>query len=292
MIDALNATIDELPTEEEKGEWTGYGYRVFLGGREGMWYLDRTYGEEKYRGVYFTKYRLSDSQFVDAISAQPNNGYTIGNVYWFKYEPIRWNVIKTEDGKALLCGEKILDAQAFCDMTTYNADEDKYYNGTEDVPNGTFANNYAYSSIRNWLNNTFYQTAFDKDERADVLLTRVDNTVDPSVPNLQSKVNPYLCESTTDRVFLIGLVDVTNEEYAFEGRSLLKKATDYALCMGLQPSNDEGEFADAANWWLRTPYYARSDSVKQVSYKGSTYSAVIVDRTGMGVVPALTISLP
>ena len=111
-----------------------------------MEYADFSYGGNKYRAVKINKYRPVDvTKTPDSETKQQSNGYIKGNVYYFKYEPIRWIVIDASEG--LVVSEKVLDAQP------YNA----YYqvaNGhsMSAVDDSRTASSYKTSTIHAWLN--------------------------------------------------------------------------------------------------------------------------------------------
>ena len=90
LISTLNTLAGTLPTSSNSQAWTSYGYYISGSVQDYMWYIDVTYGEEKYRGVYFRTYRplnvLYESTYY--YSMQEVNGYYPNHVYWFKYEPI------------------------------------------------------------------------------------------------------------------------------------------------------------------------------------------------------------
>ena len=113
----LTALAGELPEEgdESKGGWTSYGYYIKNSLSHYMWYIDLGYNGEKYRGVYFTKSRplwiALDSN--SGNSYQGENGYETSTVYWFKYDPIKWKIIREENGEALILCELIIDSQDY-----------------------------------------------------------------------------------------------------------------------------------------------------------------------------------
>lgn len=91
-------------------------------------------------------------------------------------------------------------------------------------------NNYKYSEIREFLNDTFYEKAFLEGD--DYLLTKeVDNsTASQYNPNYD---NPYTCENTMDTIFLPSYQDLIKEEYGFGNGTISNdsrkaKYTDYS----------------------------------------------------------------
>ena len=60
-------------------------------------------------------------------------------------------------------------------------------------------NNYEESTIRKWLNQTFYNTAFNEIQKQSIFTTTVDNR---AVSTGYSS-NQYVCLNTKDKIFEI-----------------------------------------------------------------------------------------
>ena len=268
---ALNDMRGTLPTSSNSYDWTSYGYYNYISGdvTNFMWYIDLEYSGGKYRGVYFTSYRpyYPTNSSSSSNSYQDDNGYSTGTVYWFKYEPIKWRILTESDGKAMILSELMLDSQQY--------DYD-----------GSYSNNYANSTIRRWLNDTFYNTAFGDTQQAIIETTEVDN----SVYSTGDSSNPNACANTFDKVFLLSYREVVNSSYGFSTTSSSsstrqKQVSDYCKAQGsLTDSNGNG------NWWLRSPNYSSSISVRRVYVDGHLGSFIVL-YTLYGVVPALVICL-
>ena len=174
------------------------------------------------RGYYLG----SDGSYYAKVTADPyNSGYifstktpiTEGPVYYFKVDPIRWRILSEENGEAFLLCDSIIDNQRFDNNS----------------------NNYAESEIRAWLNSTFYETAFSELERAIILITEVDN----SLASTTNSSNPYVCENTNDKIFLLSCAEATNSAYGFSSdimeydiaRRLL--CSDYSRATGTYMNN-------------------------------------------------------
>lgn len=175
-----SALIAEL--NAQGGAWTSYGY--YSGSEDHgsmqpsdyMRYKDVVYGGAKYRGVVFDSYRPYWTVYPSSSgnTYQDDNGYTTGTVYWFKYEPIRWRVLDPDEG--LVMCESIIDSQAYSNTTyTHNSE---YWN---DASHTHYANDYATSSIRNWLKDSFYEIAFTYEEKAKIGTTTLDNSAKPAI---------------------------------------------------------------------------------------------------------------
>ena len=285
LITQLNGIAGESFVLGDAEKWTDYGY-IFEGDGH-MWYVDVVNGTERYRGVYFNASRTE---------SQAYNNYTSGNTYWFKYEPISWTVLSEEDGTAFLLCDMIIDAQEY-QFNCQTRKLDPFTTQTYVAGTDKFANNYEYSTIRKWLNDNFYNTAFNEIEKDLILTTIVDNSVDST----DCYSNNYVCQNTNDKIFLLSAKEAIAEEYGFsknatENDSARRKMpTEYAKCQGAYVFNvgsNKNGF-----WILRSPCYNMDDSVYRVNPEGHlrrkdmTYNGVEVYTAKTGIVPALKISL-
>jgi len=191
-----------------------------------MVYADVTYKENKYRAVAFSKYRPYTTYLssTSAHTIQDRRGYAINRIYWFRYEPIKWRILDVTTG--LVMSENILDAQAYSN-TAYSAGSD-FYN---DLSNKNYANDYKTSSIRQWLNNDFYNTAFSSSENENIELTKLDNSA-------FEDYSKYDSETTYDNIFLLSHYDIRNKNYGFlkdyfySDNSRVAQESDYSQCQG------------------------------------------------------------
>ena len=294
ITSALNAAAGSLPTESDSSDWTSYGYYISGSVSNFMWYIDLEYSGEKYRGVYFTQYRpyYTGNSSSASNSYQDDNDYSTSTVYWFKYEPIKWRILSEANGEALILCEMIIDSQEYYSS---NSSYSFSHNG------GTgYANNYALSNIRKWLNDTFYNTAFTDLQKQLIVLTTVDNSARSTNPNnnateWNSGTNTCACANTEDYVFLLSLQEVTNSAYGFSScgdfdTARRKQNTDYAKSQGAWTSTSSAYKGNGC-WWLRSPPYDTSTHARYVDEWGYGGRECYVRITGKGVVPALKIKL-
>ena len=282
LSDTLSSKTMGLPSENSKGVWNNYEYYALGLPSNYMWYVDLSYDGENYRGVYFSQYRTANINYEQSIdnSYQDDNGFIKDNIYWFKYEPLTWKILSLDDEYALLMSEYIVDAQAF--NTSIQSLENKY-----------FPNNYKESSIRKWLNNTFYNLAFDERETSILQETLVDNG--PSSSIIDS--NEYLCENTNDFVWLLSNADTVNTSYGFsdsytmydEARRI--KPTDYSKCQGVYVDPKDDEYPGCATWWLRSPDWYLDDCAFLINTGGYGQGRIPVNYTHGGVVPIVKIKM-
>ena len=297
LILSLNTMAGTLPTSSNSYSWTSYGYYIEGSVQNYMWYIDGKYNNVKYRGVYFTSYRpylCIDSSSADN-SLQDDNGYGLSTVYWFKYEPVKWRILTEQSGKAFLMCDMAIDSQQY-----YHS-----YNETRTIDGKTvYPNNYAESEIRKWLNETFYNTAFNSLQKSLVQTTVVDNSARSTNPYSNATLwnggnNDFVCENTSDKVFLLSEYEVTNPAYGFNStagtvdvaRQL--KSSDYAKSQGCNQNTSSSYLGNCGRWWLRSPYYDRNSFAWRVDSYGYSNSTNIggVYYSGSGVVPALWLDI-
>ena len=174
-----------------------------------------------------------------------DNGDAIvnGATYWFKCEPISWDILTNDGVTYYLVTTKLLDTQSF-----YNN-----YNNRNENGQLIYANNYEYSDIRSWLNGHFYNTAF--------VLNNVfvkETNLDNSAMTSDSLENKYSCGNTLDKVFLPTYQDYLNVNYGFEvnGGSISKsrecKTTDYARVRGAWYNKTNAQLQYNGSYWTRT----------------------------------------
>ncbi len=287
QIDLLNTFATELNCT-----WYSYDYYIANTPGDYMWYTDLELNEIKYRGVYFTSYRPYYTSFATGTenSSQDNNGYTLGTVYWFRYEPIKWRILSEENGYALLLADLILDSQQFnssADSLVFNNE------GPVFVPT-IHANNWEYSTIRSWLNNDFYNTAFNDSQSQNIVEQSLNNT--ETAYNGVNNNYAISQRETSDKVFLLSYEDMVNEEYGFnkEGDAYdtarRKQTSDYAKIQGACPSTNPN-YSGKGWWWLRSPDSFCGCDASGVRNDGRLDGGYYVLSTSSGVVPALMIKL-
>lgn len=270
-----------LKNAADAATWNSYFYYIGNGNYDGcmtasdyMKYADFVSGGVRYRAVKFTKYRPKFTGYTskEENSYQDDNGYFTNTTYYFRYEPLEWRVLDPSAG-LILC-ETVIDSQAFQNVVRKSAGGN-FYIGVS----STYANNYAESSIRTWLNNDFYNVAFNTEQRGKIKPTTINNDAHRDV------YSQFNAEPTTDPVFLLSYSDARNSKYRFNFIEPRRSGcTDYAKCQGCRATLNG--FSD---WRLRSAG-DYSASACQVSYDGSVYPADDVGTTYVGVRPACIIS--
>ena len=231
--------------------------RGYYMGSDGKWYAKVT------ASPYLPNYKFANGE---AIAEQGE--------YYFAVEPIKWQIIEN-DGQTV---------SAVCVSVLAN----HKFAGANDK-----ANSYKDSSIRRWLNNEFYLSAFTAEQQAIILTTSVDN----SAESTGYADNKYACANTEDKIYLLSFA----EAFAFTssvGMSELraKTASDYARANGVRINTSE-KWYGYANWWLRSPYDKANSYVPDyyalytTSIGSLSDNMEVIDSVNTGVVPALQITI-
>ncbi len=174
--------------------------------------------------------------------------------------PISWQVLAKEDNKVLLLSEKVLDC------LQYN---DKYDNSWESC------------TLRQWLNSTFIETAFNEEEQARLVETTL--------------ISNGGAVTTSDRVFILDQAerDLYLRPYKYHNNGYggtissgtLKNATSYAWAQGVKKSTDSRY---GPPWWMR-PNSLGENGYKAREDGGTGPTGYPTDKD-VGVCPAIWIT--
>lgn len=248
--ETLVAALNELTTPKSNG-----------------WYL--------YEGEYYAKLSATPHN----PSYKFDNGTTIvsATTYWFKCEPIIWNVLSNNDGEYYILSSVLLDAHRY----------NEFYSGTKD---DHYANNYQYSEIRSWLNDDFYNSAFAL-SNIHIQTTTVDN----SASTTNSTSNSYACTNTEDKVFLPSYKDYINSSYGFlttinPTDTRYCKTTDWARARGAY-YNTNSSYLYNGHYCTRSPSSRYSYYTWNVDFDGHLNYDDAVHYTNYSVRPSLSIKI-
>ena len=168
-------------------------------------------------------------------------------------KPIKWIVMKNEGNQVLLLSKYVLDTKP------YNKELEKV--------------TWETSDIRQWLNNEFYTTAFNKAEKVKIQTSLIKNEDN-------SEHGTSGGNDTEDKVFLLS--EKESETLFSNDDERIAKATGYAEKSGVCVNKEK-----SAMWWLRSP---GSDSYGAAGVRSygwvSRDGNIVYDNSG-GVRPAL-----
>ncbi|MDE6414721.1 MAG: hypothetical protein K2K48_04845 [Anaeroplasmataceae bacterium] len=203
----LDDEIKDLNVEvPEFDKWTSYEYSYNGKIEDYMKYIDLK--NKQIRAVKFTRFRPC------LVSGLPNsyqfkNKFSINTNYYFLYEPLVWRKLYEDRSYIYLCTKDIIDSQPFSNMTY------------DELINSRVANVFEGSFIQTWLNTTFFDCAFNTEER-----------------------------ELLDKEFGVSLVSADDvEKHLMSEKRNRINATDYALCQGVYSydSNYEWILKDKAD---------------------------------------------
>jgi len=215
-----------------------------------------------------TKYRR-----IGKSDTNNSNYFGSGSYRYFQWERIKWKVLSNDGATLFVVVDQGMDCK-------------NYHETYSDVT-------WETCTLRSWLGNQFYNTAFSAAEQSAIVTQTVVNNDNPDY-------NTAGGNNTNDKVYLLSIEDVTNPAYGF-----CEAADTYSAGRWVQPSaysHARGAYTynrwntgGNANcwWWLRSPgnnsYSAASVSTDgHVSKRGNYVDKNFDDYV---VVPALHLNL-
>lgn len=283
----VTASMGSILNSKASG-WKSYNYYSGSGSysdgqmtaKSYMQYCDVTYNGNKYRGVTFGTYRPYYTGYESTTSTnytyQYENGYTYGNIYWFQYEPLRWRILDASTG--LVMCETIIDSQPYSNYIKYNSDDCEYYNDK-----GTYSSDWKTSSLKAWLNDDFYSTAFTLSQQNKIISQSHSNKGYYTLTGTTG-YERYDSDDTSEKIYLLSYDEALNSNYFSSSTARKAQGSDYAKCQGLYVYNGN------SYWRLRSPGYFSSYTC-YVNYDGGVGSYCSTYYTYYGVRPALKLNL-
>lgn len=221
----------------------------------------------------------SGSDVIADGSYDPDYAYSAGDTFFLgEYEQdgnlsssegerIEWRVLNVEEDRVLAISEKILDARQFDSNDAQGAD-------------------WASCDLREWLNDSFYNTAFSAADKEHVMMC-----MNPSYKNPDFK--KITGPETVDYVFCLSIYET--EEYVRKSFvTMLAEPTRYARdkiisapCSTINPNEVISDPNAKRPWWLRTngrDYWLASIILEsnEIAYRGR-----VVTAEDIGVRPAI-----
>ena len=193
----------------------------------------------------------------DGVGQRLCMGLYTQNAYYNDLDYLDWRVLDRDGNKALIISEYCINAMP-------------YNNTCQNVT-------WETCSLRKWLNNEFYNTVFDAEEKAAILTTTVDADGNPCYGTGGGR-------ATKDKVFLLSDLEVAI--YFMSAYDRTAGATPYAEAREAHNCGSKG-----CSWWIRTPGI-RSDMAMIVDAGGCVnYDGDFVSITNGGVRPAMWVDV-
>nr|MBR4281207.1 hypothetical protein [Clostridia bacterium] len=225
--------------------WDEYGYGCILCG---YWSLGTA---TMYDNSSYSSLRNASVGSIVTFGTYEQDG-----VYNNGAEPIEWIVLDRSGSKVLLLSRYGLDVQPY------------HYSAT--------AINWSTSSVRQWLQSSFYNEAFTASEQAMISTTRNSTPV-----NSETSGSPG--PDTYDTVFLLSSTEATR--YLISRESRMVKATSYALMRGAGTNYSQNSY-----WWLRSYSDGIRKRVLMINSQGNVYASTIDDYQAV-VRPAIWVNV-
>ena len=225
--------------------------------------------EEAYKAFCSMNYKDSSEKASECLFLKQKSGLTdaaVGSTVKFGFyeqdndlsngkEEIEWLVLDADGGRVLVLSKYALDCQP--------------YNSTQEFMT------WEECSLRTWLNDTFFQEAFDAFHQALILRSTVTADANPVFETPPGN-------DTSDKVFLLSTPEVIRY---FPSKSDCQ-------CRGTEYCYAQGTFK-AANgncyWWLRTPGLNRV-AASFVRFEGSYINlGYVIINSNFAVRPAMWI---
>ena len=187
-----------------------------------------------------------------------------GTLYYFSYDPIEWKVLSVDVDGVYLLAQRILDLQGY--------DTSSFYESI-----------WADSTLRTWLNTTFYNRAFTDYEKTRINTTHLVNGDNP-ISGWDGGIDTY------DKIFIPSLADALNKSYFSDSTARKATLTDYSAKLMSSSAYDSGDYF---HWWLRTPGSYYSYEACLVYSTGTVYYHCNEEtnvRYGNGIRPALKLN--
>jgi len=170
---------------------------------------------------------IVDDTFTSGSYYNPDNSYIVGDTFTFGTyeqdndrsngaEEIEWRVLRVDDDAILALSEKCLDRKIFNPKTS------RIY--------------WADCTLRSWLNDDFYNTAFSTGDKAVIKKHYSKNDTNPVYPH-------GLGTDVYDNVFCLSISEV-DDLMVGSFDTLLAEATPYAVEKGARLLSNP--------WWLRS----------------------------------------
>ena len=261
-----------------------------------MWQKIVIYNGTKYLGVQMNDYRASGVYSLRSYIME--NGYFTFDVYWFKYEPIKWRILTANENSAFIMSDIALDSfslQPNRETVDYNGVFATYRKNENGKVDGIYANNWEYCFLRRWLNETFYNEVFNDLQKEIIKTTHLDNTARSSNPNNNPKYYGYKenagknmyadqCKDTDDKIFLLSLRDITTTAYRFNKDVLAQdparniQASDFAKFHGAPMNTNDKKYV---TWYTRSPTTGGGNS---------GYATFVLDRHAKGAIDSIQLT--
>ena len=206
---------------------------------------------------------VADKDGAEVRGLLPSSIKTGDTVKFGRYEqgngilPVEWQVINKREDRALLISKYALDSKRYNELYA-------------DV-------SWESCTLREWLNEEFFDTAFNVEEKAAIISSHVPAERNPAFTTSPGR-------DTEDRVFLLSLQEC--RRYFRSDADRLCRATEHARNKGAWVNDNGGCW-----WWLRTPGWSLTHVVRINNFGAVNEPGNYANIDGDAVRPALWVGL-
>ena len=211
--------------------------------------------EEPYEYVYFGHYLQEDTNGDGMVDDQDEK------------EPIKWRILSKEGNDAYVLSEYLLDSH-------------QYHGRYTEIT-------WEHCTLRQWLNNEFYNAAFTSAEQGTIIAQTVVNGIGCELGYPPKENN------TLDKVYLPSGADVCNLFYGFSAAEVDRIGDEYnservGIATAYAKQRGVGELSNGNSvWWLRETGYCNAAGC--IDDMGMVRATAVIYH--FGVRPAMHINL-
>ena len=222
---------------------------------------------------------------IDEMETVKFGSYPQSDISGVVKEPIEWIVLDRQGNKSLLLSKHILDGKCYNNKSVENEEGYVGYNIS-----------WEECDLRKWLNDDFYNKAFNSSEQENIQMTNVINN------DINFKIN--FGNDTKDKIFCLSVEETrkyfgsgSRDKYGYQlGKNVAIRATNYAKNVVdnkgrklyvLEPGYGSPKWCIGNSYyWLRTQHLVTSAFAARVLEGGYVDDGWYVDEP-VGVRPAL-----
>lgn len=216
-----------------------------------------------------------------ASGATFNNGNAVtdGETYYFKATKLEWTILAVEDDTYVLLCNNVIDQYEF------NSTEEN----TSNEEGLAYANNYAFSTLRNYVTRTIFKYLRCLSSNANSIVgTTFDISADLSIPSAMSN---NLHSTIEDEPVCVPTYHQLYKDYSLTANQRKTPSTDYAIAKGVySPSTfitGKGQYP-VGNYWLSSPGSEATSNASMIDQTGNIYNKNVL-QVDVGIRPIIRI---
>ena len=235
---------------------------------------DIIYNGEKYRVVSDSNYKdYYGDNFITQTNKEQYYKYKLNDAKYriFKYKPLKWRIVDVDGGALTLISDKILMSMKYSFETT---------------------SNWENSFVRKYLNESFFDTAFTKEEQSAIIKSKIRNKNNDYYDMVSSgnDTEDYIYLPSNEEVFstYIAMKYGFYEGSGVDDPSKRFRSTMYAKYMGAWWSPVDN-YKGNSFWFMRTNGYSESFATYICDFGYIYDRGTSIAQKGAGILPMMKI---